>query len=989
MTVLDEKRVLDDTRVLDDGSELKLGEAGTVAEAAVIAPPAPDRQAPEGDEDGVATEVSPWLASGASFLSTAAAGWMVAGVFTGSFARFVALTAALLGAGMVALSYRTRTPVLLQFVVLPLSVVVGAILVAPDATGGTANLPSLVVEALRSGGLAAPPVAFDPGWRFLLVVLVSAVAVTAATAAMVTRRPRLAVFIPAPMTVGGILIQPPGAEIVSVIVALVLTIGALALAYGADLAAQGTTGGEFEVRRLGKAIGILAALVAGLVLLSQLGLFFPDETESKAFPPKRPSPPPPATDRVIFTVKSELNAPWRTGVLDVYRDSAWMTPPLDSGRLVDLLPGGRVPDVAQPPADAKASATFEVLDLEGHNVPSIAEPRLVTNAPRGLRYDPRTQQLQTAGRARGGTRYTVEAPAPPDAGQLTRAKSPPKEIQEEFGDVPEAPPEIMALLGEMPDDLPLYERMQFVRTRFYDKVVAAGPGTPVDVPPQRVVAVLQGADASPYEITASEVLLVRWAGVPARIGYGYYGGEKKDDIVEIRPKHGAMWLEAYFEGSGWVAIVGRPPRAKSSLSQTDKIEDPLVRPTEELAATVYVPIRLQNVTLLSVLVQYWLKKVLPVLAGLAVVATFYVGLLKMARRFRRRLWASNLGPRERVAAAYTEWRDYAIDLNLGHPTLSPIEFLQVTVPDPDHAELAWLVTRVLWGDLVRDCRSEDAAQCELWARSLKKRLAAAQSPLTKVIAFASRASLKDPYTKEIPNLWWPWSPRQRVVAFLRSGLRRLGGFYKQARRARLRRAARRSAPAGATAWLFLLGCASLVLGGCVQDVDLKVRPAAEAVAPLPEVPTELGKYRFEADPKGEQAFEFYYDASLAAAGRLYAVRDTTGIVQATLQTTVLKPALRERARKVRSGILRGIGGDRFKLVRLGGERVYSMRMPEQRFLLAFSPDGESYQLLVATRDFTDADQLFIDLLSKQRGKEAVVLAQTGGAAPPDPRRGLP
>ena len=37
--------------------------------------------------------------------------------------------------------------------------------------GGSANLPSLVVEAVNSGGLGQPPVPFEPGWRFLLVVL--------------------------------------------------------------------------------------------------------------------------------------------------------------------------------------------------------------------------------------------------------------------------------------------------------------------------------------------------------------------------------------------------------------------------------------------------------------------------------------------------------------------------------------------------------------------------------------------------------------------------------------------------------------------------------------------------------------------------------------------------------------------------------------------------------------------------------------------------
>lgn len=973
MTLLDDRGV--------DDADLKLGEAALAVDQAVVSD-----AALEAPEDDLQAPVNPLTASLAAFLATAAAGWMLGGVFVGSFARVVGVVAALIGAGMVAVSYRTRTPVVLQLVVLPLAVVLGGVLVAPDATGGTANLPGLVLDAVRSGGLAAPPVPFDPGWRFILVLVMACLAVTAATAALATSRPRLAVFVPAPVMIGGILIQPPSAEVASVIVSLVLMVGALAVAYGADLAAQGTSGAQFEARRLGRAVGIVAALVVGLVVLSQFGLFFPDEQESKAFPPKRPAPPPPAKDRVIFTVRSELNLPWRVGVLDVYDENAWMTPPIDSGRLVDLLPGGLVPGVEQPATDRRVSVTFETVDFEGRVLPSVAEPRSVEGAPSSMAYDPRTQQLDGGGRARAGTKYTVHAAAPPDAAELLRAGKPPKGLLDDFADAPKPPQEVLDLLAQVPEGTPLYERLQFVRAKFYESVIAAGSGTPVDVPPSRVVQMLAGGEGTPYEITAAEALLARWAGVPARVGYGYYGGDRRGDVVEIRPRHGAMWVEVYFEGSGWIAIVGRPPRAKSSLNQDEKNQDPLIRPTEQLAAQVYIPLRLDRPTLLDVIVRYWVGRVLPaVVLALGLVA-FYVGPVKTARRFRRRLWAGSRGPRARVAAAYAEWRDYAIDVNLGHPTLTPIEFLDVTVPDEEHAQLAWLVTRVMWGDLARDCRSEDAVQCELWARSLRRRLAGAQPAFTRALAFASRASLRDPYTTEIPNLWWPWSPRRRAVQLVRGRLASWGALLKRLRRARLRQMARRNATTGASLWLLVLA-ASLVLGGCVQDVDLRTRVAVNELS-LPEVPAELSGYRFERDPKGAEAFEAYYPTSLAAAGELFAVRGPDNVVVATLQTTMLKPALKDRGRAVRAGILKGIAGERFKLVRLGGERVYTASLPEQRLLLAFAEDGQSYQLLVATRGFESAEQFFVDLLARQRGRTADPL-EAGGAPPPDPRRGKP
>ncbi|MDQ1444182.1 MAG: hypothetical protein QOI20_646, partial [Acidimicrobiaceae bacterium] len=545
---------------------------------------------------------------------------------------------------------------------------------------------------------------------------------------------------------------------------------------------------------------------------------------------------------------------------------------------------------------------------------------------------------------------------------------------------PPAPPEVQQLLDDIPEGLPLYERLQFVRSKLYEAVIAAGAGNPVDVPPARVADMLAGKEASPYEITAGEALLARWAGVPARVGYGYFGGEPHEDHVEIRPKHGAMWLEAWFEGSGWVPIVGRPPRAKSSLSQNEKNDQPTIRPTEELGAVVYLPIRLHGLALLYQTVQYWLAKLFPIAAALALLCLFYPGFLKMGRRARRRVWAARGGPRDRIGVTYAELRDVAIDFNFGHPTLTPIEFLDVLDESEEHANLAWLVTRALWGDLARDVRSADAEQAELYSRGLRRRLVRGQSPLMRALAFASRASLKDPWENDIPNLWWPWSPRAKAMAGLRFAIRGVGSVARLA--ARQVRRVRRLRPGASTALLLVV--AVLALGGCVRDVDLKAH--SPTVPPLPTVPDSLLGYRFEPNQHGGDAFEFYYDVSLAATGRFYAIRDGAGVVQGTLQTAVIKPALKGRDREVRQAILRSAGG-KFKLERIGGRPLFTLRLAEQRMLLALAPDAQSYQLLVATQGFGQAEELFVNLLAHQQGEGAVSLADFGGGPPLDPRRG--
>jgi hypothetical protein len=964
----------------DAGAAADAGADGLEPAGAVTPSTRPDAEG-QAEQEAAAPVVSPALAAAASLLSSAAAAGLMAGVFSGVTARLVGVGAAALGAGMFYAASRTSRPMVVQLAAIPAAVVAGAVLVAPDATGGTANLPHLVVEALRTGGLSSPPIPFDPGWRFLLVLLVSSLAMAAASLAHGTGKPRLAALLPAPVAAAAVLVQPPGRELLSVGVALVLVIGALAVAFGADLAGQGATGQSFEVRRFGRAGASLAGLLVVLFAVSQLGFLFPHADETQVVPPKRPQPPPSSPDRVLFTVKADVAVPWRLGVLDVYEDNAWLTPPFDPRRFKPVDSTGRVPLATRPAADAPTiKATFEIADVEGRSVPDMASPFQVDNAPGGLEVDPRTGTFRVGTRARKGTRYTVQSPAPPSSKDLLRAPTP-NAAMREFLKVPRPPEAVQRLLDEIPPNTPTYERLQFVRTHFYDKVVAAGAGNPVDVPPARVADMLEGKDASPYEITAGEALLARWAGVPSRIGYGYFGGEPKGDHIEIRPRHGAMWLEVWFEGVGWTPIVGRPPRAKSSLKPDPKQDDPTIRPTEELAAVVYVPIRLSRITLLYRLVQFWAVRLVP-LGALAALALFlYPALVKAARSARRRRWAHRAGPRARIAAAYAELRDAAVDLNVGHPTLTPIEFVDVTVEDEEHRQLGWLVTRALWGDLARDVREDDAERAEQWSRSVRRRLLGAQQFVPRLLAAASRASLVAPYDEEIPNLWWRTSYRAKAARVVRRSLRIV---VHGVRRVRPRRSV------GAHAAVLLLVLAVLSLGGCARDVDLRAAaPGAPRPTDMPTVPGSLDGFRLEIEPRGGKAFDDLANVSLISRGELYTIKGGDGLVAGTLQVAAFKPGLRGRDREVRDGVLQSVGHGRLRLQRLGNERVYILRLPEQRLLLSFNPDGRSYQLLVASRTLTEPEQLFVDLLAGQRGEQAVSLAASGGTPPIDPRRGGP
>src|SRR5581483_8194489 len=162
-----------------------------------------------------------------------------------------------------------------------------------------------------------------------------------------------------------------------------------------------------------------------------------------------------------------------------------------------------------------------------------------------------------------------------------------------------------------------YDRMQYLRTYFLTHVVAAGEGVPQDLPVQKVVDELNRGNATPYEITASEALLARWARVPARTGYGYYGGDPGPGGSQVvHPRHAAMWLEVWFSGYGWVPITGVPPHAQQSTDTKPKNTNPLIHPSGRLSLMVYVPEDLPQVTMLYQYAQWYAVRIVPAVLAL-------------------------------------------------------------------------------------------------------------------------------------------------------------------------------------------------------------------------------------------------------------------------------------------------------------------------------------------------------------------------------------
>lgn len=899
----------------------------------------------------------------AGFLSTAAAGWMLTGVFNSFAARAIGIGACAVGAGIVAASFLTRRPTLVQYLVLPVAMVLGALLVLPDARGGSANLAHLVVEAIRSGGLAQPPIAFDPGWRFLVMVFFAMLSAGAAALAIALNRPKLAVALPIPVIMAAALVQPARGEILTSAVAIGSLLAALAVSFGTELAVDGQASGSFEVRRLGRGAAMIGGLALVTVLVSKAGFLFPQTTHERVVPPQPPRSAPAQADRLLFTVTAPRPGPWRVGVLDVYQKDTWLLPPYDTARYLELQDAKPIIYASKiDVANGKERSNFVLADAEGHSLPGVYDPLDLRFSGSRVQFDPRTQSLRLPDRrAFSGFSYSIESPVPPGGLDLSQAPAPSGSMKP-FLEAPAPPNEIVTLLAGAPVNL--WDRLQYVRARFYEKVVASGPGNPRPVPPRRVVELLKGREGSPFEITASEALLARWAGVPSRIGYGFYEGEQKGNTYQVRPKNGANWLEAYFEGYGWIPIVGTPPHAKASLSEQQKQTNPEIQPTEDLGLVVYVPIKLQSVKLIYVFARYWIAVGLLVLFSLMLILWSVPGFIKIVRSVLRDRWAAHNGMQAQILAAYAAMRDTASDLNVGDPVSTPIRFLRYVEKDEEHEELAWLVTRGLWGDLQRDLTPHDVRAAQEMSASVIQRLRRGQGPGPRLLAFGSRDSLRAPHSEDLPNPWPSFAQRGWIRSNFRRLLSRLGLGRKLKAILRI-------------SMLMLL----TVLSACSAKPVSKIAVVRELPARI--APATIGDIEFRREADAEKAYRRAGNASLVNKGVVYTIRRGS-IVEGSLQIAPFKKDVDLEDPQVLDGVLASLGTGRFDLKRVGDERIYVQQLPEQQLLVWFPPDLAYMQLMVARKSFAPASDLFANVLRFRRGETA---SSTGATVPFDPRRG--
>jgi hypothetical protein len=688
-------------------------------------------------------------------LSSLATAVMVGGVFIGVEARVIACLTAVLG---VVLAYGASK---LRGAFAPLAAlvvgvgIIGLLAMIPSGFSTITDVSHYVSEAHKQGDILRPPLAFTPGWHAIEGWLLATVGVAAAWTALVLQKPTAGLLIPLPLAVVAGISVPKDQQVTCGVVIVVLFAAALGVVATGQLVGEDDERPSvgFQVRRALRSLVVIGLLSVLLVGASRQSFLFPKPAFNPASTAQLPKTVPPTTapDRELFRVKSTSIGPYRVGVLDVYDGKAWRFAPVADSDLKEVDQSGVV-------TQGVSTGVTADITIKGYTGTAILPSlyRLVGIAAQGphFSYDPRGDTVRVSqGQLQSGFHYQLAAAALPRVEELQHDATPPDKKVEPFLDAPEVPSRLQPVLADV-KRANQWDTFVALREKVLTTVVANGPGVPKEVSPARIEQMLLGTDhqGSPYEATATIALMSRWAGIPSRIGFGFQADVKAvtaDGFYPVRPRDAISYPEVYFEGFGWLPVTGLPEKAKANSSNSNSNKNNDVKASETFGAQLALP----ELTAPPSTTAKVLAIVLSSIAGTALLG--YLGYLvtpalrKLRVRSRRRARARELGPKAQIALAYAEFRDADTDLGYGFEADTPLAHLSRFAEDEEHKQLAWLVTRALWGDLRDEVTPAMAAHAQELSRALRMRLNSAHPATLRFLALFSRASLRHPYAPEL------------------------------------------------------------------------------------------------------------------------------------------------------------------------------------------------------------------------------------------------
>ena len=213
------------------------------------------------------------------------------------------------------------------------------------------------------------------------------------------------------------------------------------------------------------------------------------------------------------------------------------------------------------------TATVEVLEHDDRFLPVPSSPLSVrVDGDSGdWRFDAATGTVFGRDATSGGLAYRVIATEPaPSVELLSRAGPLPADdaVQERFAALPELDPAIAELTARLTEGAATpYERVRRIQGYLADRAngftysLSTAPGTGGD----DLVDFLRFKRGYCEQYAGAMAVLVRQAGMPARVALGYTPGEAGPDGTRLITSNDAhAWVEVYFQGLGWVPFDPTP-----------------------------------------------------------------------------------------------------------------------------------------------------------------------------------------------------------------------------------------------------------------------------------------------------------------------------------------------------------------------------------------------------------------------------------------------
>ncbi|WP_411078602.1 DUF3488 and DUF4129 domain-containing transglutaminase family protein [Streptomyces sp. cmx-18-6] len=169
------------------------------------------------------------------------------------------------------------------------------------------------------------------------------------------------------------------------------------------------------------------------------------------------------------------------------------------------------------------------------------------------------------GQTTGGAEYEVSSlVVEPTAEQLAAAGPPPQKLREEYTQVPDSLPDVVAETAEKVTEgsANAYERAVKLQDWFaseggftYDTSVSSGTGS------SAIARFLRDKEGFCVHFSFTMAAMARTLDIPARVAVGFTAGALQADgssSVGLRDAH--AWPELYFEGVGWTRFEPTPSR---------------------------------------------------------------------------------------------------------------------------------------------------------------------------------------------------------------------------------------------------------------------------------------------------------------------------------------------------------------------------------------------------------------------------------------------